>query len=95
MLWVPFPIVSKPCSKKYHQRFLPLTLYQTTKFLIGTKLKPFADNKMNLNENLKLVLGKVENVGNEENAVNQHFLLFPQCFQKPSISLSLEVRIVR
>ena len=41
------------------------------------------------------VLDKTENiVGKEENAGYQHFLLFPQCFQK-AISLgSLKARIV-
>ena len=32
-------------------------------------------------------IGRVENiVGQGENAGYQHFLLFPQCFQKPSFS---------
>ena len=36
---------------------------------------------------LKHGLGRVENiVGKGENAVYQHFLLFPQCFQRPSVS---------
>ena len=39
-------------------------------------------------------LGRVENiVGKGENAGNQHFLLFPQCFQKTSLSGSLKVGI--
>ena len=47
-----------------------------------SKLKAFADDKMNVAKNLKIVLGRVENiVGKGENAENQHFLLFPQCFQ--------------
>ena len=37
----------------------------------------------------------VENiVGKEENAGFQHFLLFPQCFQKASFSGSLKLKIV-
>ena len=57
------------------------------KILDWSKLKAFADNKMNLNEKLKIVLGRVGNiVGKEENAGYQHFLLFLQCFQKPSLS---------
>ena len=48
------------------------------------------------NPNIKLVFYKVENiVGKGENAVYQHFLLFPQCFQKDSFSGSLKVGIVR
>ena len=46
-------------------------------------------------EKLKPVLGRVENiVGKGENAGYQHFLPFPQCFQKPSLSGSLKVGIV-
>ena len=50
------------------------------KILGWSKFKAFADNKMKL---LKL-----------ENADYQHFLLFPQCFQKAFYSESLKVRIV-
>ena len=58
-------------------------------------MKAFADDKMNLNEKLKLALGNVENiVGKGENADYQHFLLFSQCFQKPSLSGSLKVGVV-
>ena len=39
---------------------------------------------------------RVENiVGKGENAGNQHFLLFPQCFQKASFLGLLKVGIVR
>ena len=65
------------------------------KFLDWSKLKAFADDKLNATEKLKFVLGRVENiVGKGENAGYQHFLLFPQCFQKPSLSGSLKVGIV-
>ena len=41
------------------------------------------------------VLDKVENIVEKgENADYQHFLLFPQCFQKASFSESLKVGIV-
>ena len=44
---------------------------------------------------LKFVSGRVENtVGKGENAGNQHFLLFPLCFQKASYAGSLKVGIV-
>ena len=46
-------------------------------------------------EKLKFVLGRVENVvGKGENAVHQHFILFPQCFRKASYIGSLKVIIV-
>ena len=41
------------------------------------------------------VSGLIENiVGKGENAGYQHFLLFPQCFQKASSSGSLKLGIV-
>ena len=59
-----------------------------------SKLKAFADNKINDTEKLKFDLGRVENiVGKGENAGHQHFLLFPQCFQKASSLGSLKVGI--
>ena len=40
------------------------------------------------------VFDRVENiVGKGENAGYQHFLLFLQCFQKPSVSGSLKARL--
>ena len=48
-----------------------------------SKLGAFADDKIDATEKLKFVLGRVENImGKGENACYQHFLLFPQCFQK-------------
>ena len=52
-----------------------LTLYQNDKFLHWSKFKAFADDKLNLAEELKFALGRVENiVGKGENAGFQHFL---------------------
>ena len=46
---------------------------------------------MNVREKLKFVFGSTEKiVGKLENAGNQHFLLFSQCFQKASFSRSLK-----
>ena len=54
------------------------------KILDWFKLKAFADDKINVTEKLKFVLERQENiVGKGENTGYQHFLLFPQCFQKP------------
>ena len=48
-----------------------------------------------MTQKLKFVLGRVENiVGKGENAGNQHFLLFPQCFQKTLHTGLLKVGIV-
>ena len=55
------------------------------KILDWSRLKAFADDKINVTKELKFVLGREENVVRKgENAGYQHFLLFPQCFQKPS-----------
>ena len=55
-----------------------------TKLWIFSKLKAFGeDKKKNVTQKLKFAMGRVQNiVGKGENAVYQHFLLFPQCFQK-------------
>ena len=65
------------------------------KILDWSKLKAFADDKLNLTEKLIFVLGKVEKIVRKgENAGYQHFLLFPLCFQKASCTGLLKVRIV-
>ena len=62
-----------------------LNLYQTTKKKLDeTKFKIFAGNKMKVAKMRISLFDRVENiVGKGENAGNQHFLLFPQCFPKP------------
>ena len=65
------------------------------KFLNVTKLKAFAEDKLNIAKMTIFFCDRVENtVGKEENAGYQHFLMFPQCFSKPSFSWSLKVEIV-
>ena len=60
-----------------------------------SKLKAFADDKINVNEIIKFGLEWVENIVERgENANIQHFLLFPQCFQKASFLGSLKVGIL-
>ena len=62
------------------------------KILDWSKLKAFADNKMNVTKNLKFGLGRVENmVGKGENAIPT-FSPFP--FPKASFQESLKVGIV-
>ena len=70
--------------------FLP-----NNKMLDYSKFKAFADEKKIVTQKLKLGLGRAENnVGKGENAGNQHFLLFQQCFHKLSFSEVLKVGIV-
>ena len=62
---------------------MQLKSLKNDKILHLSKFKAFADDKIILTQKLKFVLGKVKNiVGKGENAGYQHFLLFPQCFQK-------------
>ena len=64
-------------------------------FLGWAKLKAFADGILNAGKINISVFERVENiVGKGENAGYQHFLLFPQCFEKQSLSGSLKVGIV-
>ena len=66
------------------------------KNLDRAKLKAFADDKINVTEKSKFVLGRVEkSLGKRENTGYQHFLPFPQCFLMPSFPGSLKVGIVR
>ena len=59
------------------------------------KLKAFADKILNVAKMMNPFFVRVENnVGKGENAGYQHFLLFPQCFQKASFSGSSKVGIV-
>ena len=61
------------------------------KILNQSKLKVVADNKIIVTQRLKFVFGRIENmVGKGENAGYQHFLLFPQCFQKLSFQRCLK-----
>ena len=65
------------------------------KILDWSKLKAFAEDKIYVNEKLKFGLGTVEKIEVKgENAGYQHFLLFPQCFQKASFSRLLKAGIV-
>ena len=68
------------CSKRDYTNSLP-----NNNILDWSKLKANADDKIIVTEKFTFVLGRVENiVGKGENAGNQHFLLFQQCFQKAS-----------
>ena len=59
------------------------------------KLKAFADDKLNVTENVKVVFQRIENiVGKEENAGYLHFLIFLQCFPKAFSSIASKVAIV-
>ena len=63
------------------------------KILEWSKFKAHADNKINVIQNLNLVLEGLENIlGKGENTGYQHFLLFRKCFQKASFSRVVKSR---
>ena len=71
-----------------------LTPYQAKK-LYWSNLKASVVDKIYVTENVKFVLGRVENImGKGETAGHQHFLLFPIMFSKGSFLRALKVRIV-
>ena len=58
-------------------------------------MKAFADDNLNVAKMMISPCDRVEIiVGNGENAGYQHFLLFPQCFQKACLIRSLKVGTV-
>ena len=61
-----------------------------TKFLLGQKMRAFADDKLDVKMMISLLDGVENTVGKGENVGIQHFLLFPQYFSKPSSSGSLK-----
>ena len=70
----------------------PFNSLPNDKILDQSKMKAFADDKINVTHILKFKLGRVENIeGKGENAGYQHFLLFPQCFLKASYPGKLQV----
>ena len=57
--------------------------FPNDKFLESSKLKEFADDNFNFDEDDWKFSKRIENtVGKGEIARNEQFLLFPQCFQK-------------
>ena len=59
---------------------------QNDKVLDWSQFKAFADDKLKVAKTRISVFDSREDiVGKGENAGYQHFLLFPQCFQKTSV----------
>ena len=57
---------------------------------LSSKLKAFAEDSLNVVKLANFVCDGVENiVGKGENAGYQHFLLFPQWFQKFSLKVGV------
>ena len=59
--------------------------FPNDKIMTLIKFKGFADDKFNVAKIMISLTDRLENIaGKGENAGYQHFLLFPQCFQKAS-----------
>ena len=84
-----------PCSVWPLADFLSINSLPNDKILDQSTFKAFANDKLKVIQTANFVLDKTENiVGKEENAGYQHFLLFPQCFQKVLSSGTLKVGTV-
>ena len=68
-----------------------VTPYQAS--LDWNKFKALADNKSNKTI-IIFVFDRVENIVRKEENAGDHFLLFPQCFQKSCLSGLLKVGIL-
>ena len=67
----------------HSQLYCKINPFPNDKFLDSSKLKEFADDNFNFDENGWKFSKKVENtVVKGEIARYEQFLLFPQCFQK-------------
>ena len=70
-------LLTKPYQRQFDQ-FNPLP---DDKISDWSKSKAFADDKLNVTQNIKVVFHRIENnIGKKEDAGYKHFLLFPQCF---------------
>ena len=69
------------CVTGHHDMALAVNPLPTDKILDWFILKAFADDNLKVIKMIIFVHDRVENfVGKGENAANQCFLLFPQCF---------------
>ena len=73
--------------------FFPINALPNDNILDMTKLKAFADDKLNVDKMTISLLDRVENTEGK-GASYQHFLLFPRCFPMPSSLELLKVPIV-
>ena len=88
-------VIVKVLVMKFLNEKTCLFLFHTTNFSLFQIESRFADDRLNIGKMMISLFDGVENtVGKGENAGNQHFLLFPQCFAKPSSLVLLRVGIV-
>ena len=83
-------MAQRKISYLQHNYTVTINSLPNDKIFDQSKFKAFAEDKLKVIQMAKFVLDKIEkNVGKEENAGYQHFLLSPQCFQKALSSRSL------
>ena len=70
---------------KLSLRLISCNSLTNNKILDWSKLEAFADDKINVTKQMKFGMDRVENTD------YQHFLLFPQCFQKATFLGLLKV----
>ena len=76
-------------------KFMYTNSLPNDKILDRSKLKTFTDDNIKVLKMMIFVFDKAENIVEKgENAGNQHFLLFPQCFQRAFYPGSLKVGMV-
>ena len=94
MLAVKFATVLKQGVISVAVLFCAFNSLPNDKFFDWFKLKAYADDNKWASK-IEICFGKGrKHCGKGENACYQHFLLFPQCFPKPSFSESFQVGIV-
>ena len=84
--------IKRPSALKDHcsDTAIPLNSFPHKKSLDQTKLKAFADDKLNVTKVIISVFDRVENiVGKGEIASTSNFSFFPQCFQEDSLLKTL------
>ena len=66
------------------------------KILARSKFRASANDNFDVAKIIQFIFDRVENiVGKGENAGDQHFLLFPQCFQKVALQWKLKAGLMR
>ena len=76
-----------PFPTMFSKRLFLGVLLPHDKYVDLSKLKIFADDNLNVVQMMEFIFDGEENiVENGENAGYQHFLFFPQCFQRASCS---------
>ena len=84
-IWLITTLFRQLLNLLWQWEHLVFNTFPSDKILDVTESKAFADDTLNIVKMMISFYDRVENtVGKGEHTGNQHFLLFPQCFPKPS-----------